>query len=168
MPRDGELDLVSLLKHADPFTRREFLRRAALVGLALPAAGALAAACGPGAPQAQSTGVQIDVPGTVTIPAGGSVAIPVTVHANAAASLGENYGFVVLSGNGVQRRVPYGFLVERPALRDAPVVALQKLQTGDTAAGTNRPGCTRTARALEPFAGTHVPFWLMPGRLCQR
>ena len=90
------------------------------------------------APQAQSTGVQIDVPGTVAIPAGGSVAIPVTVHANAAASLGENYGFVVLSGNGVQRRVPYGFLVERPALRDAPVVALQKLQTGDTSKGTSR------------------------------
>ena len=27
-------------------------------------------------------------------------------------------GFIVLSSNGVQRRVPYGFLIERPALRE--------------------------------------------------
>jgi peptide/nickel transport system substrate-binding protein len=54
MFRDGELDLVTLLRRADHITRREFLRRAALAGLALPAAGALAAACGPGAPQAQA------------------------------------------------------------------------------------------------------------------
>ena len=39
---------------------------------------------------------------------------------------GENYGFVVLSGNGVQRRVPYAFLVERPALRNAPAVAAEE------------------------------------------
>jgi hypothetical protein len=90
------------------------------------------------APQSQTPGVQIDVPGTVTLAPGGDATVPVVVHASAAAGLGENYGFVVLTGNGVQRRVPYAFLVERPALRDAPVVALKKLQTGDTASGTNR------------------------------
>jgi subtilisin family serine protease len=90
------------------------------------------------APQTQTTGVQIDVPGTVALASGSDVAIPVVVRAAADAAIGENYGFIVLSGNGVQRRVPYAFLVERPALRNAPFVALKKLQTGDTAAGTNR------------------------------
>jgi hypothetical protein len=89
------------------------------------------------APQSQTTGVQIDVPGTLALASGGDVAVPVVVRAAADAGLGENYGFVVLSGNGVQRRVPYSFIVERPALRNATFVALKKLQTGDTAKGTN-------------------------------
>ena len=89
------------------------------------------------APQSQTTGVQIDVPGSVALASGGDVALPVVVRVAADAVVGENYGFVVLSGNGVQRRVPYAFLVERPALRNKPFVALKKLQIGDTAAGTN-------------------------------
>jgi minor extracellular serine protease Vpr len=89
------------------------------------------------APQSQTTGVQIDVPGTVTLATGGAVAVPVVVNAAGNAGTGENYGFIVLSGNGVQRRVPYAFIVERPALRSAPVVALKKLQTGSTASGTS-------------------------------
>ena len=87
------------------------------------------------APQSQTSGVEIDVPGTVALSPGGDVAIPVVVRVAAGAGLGENYGFVVLSQNGVQRRVPYGFLVERPALRNVTAVPLKKLQTGDTAAG---------------------------------
>jgi minor extracellular serine protease Vpr len=89
------------------------------------------------APQAQTTGVTIGVPGTIAITPGGSVAVPVVVHAPADAGLGENYGFVVLTQNGVQRRVPYAFLVERPALRDVPSVPIKKLQIGDTASGTS-------------------------------
>jgi minor extracellular serine protease Vpr len=89
------------------------------------------------APQSQTTGVQIDVPGTVSLASGADVAVPVVVRAAPDAVTGENYGFVVLSGNGVQRRVPYAFIVERPALRNAPFVALKKLQTGDTAVGTS-------------------------------
>ena len=89
------------------------------------------------APQSQTSGVQIDVPGTVAVPPGGDVPIPVVVRAAADAGTGENYGFLVLSGDGVQRRVPYAFIVERPALRNAPFVALKKLQTGNTAAGTS-------------------------------
>ena len=89
------------------------------------------------APQSQTTGVQIDVPGTVSLASGADVAIPVVVRAAADAGTGDNYGFVVLSGNGVQRRVPYAFILERPALRNAPFVALKKLQTGDTATGTS-------------------------------
>ena len=90
------------------------------------------------APQAQTAGVTIDVPGTLTVAPGGDVAIPVVVRAAADAATGQNYGFLVLHGNGVDRRVPYAFLVERPALRDAPVTPLKKLQTGSTATGTNR------------------------------
>ena len=90
------------------------------------------------APQAQTSGVQIDVPGTVTLQSGGFMAVPVTVVAPAGAGTGENYGFVELTGNGVTRRVPYSFLVERPALADVTAVPLQKLQTGDTAQGTSR------------------------------
>jgi minor extracellular serine protease Vpr len=89
------------------------------------------------APQSQTAGVQIDVPGTVALASGADVAIPVVVRVAAAAGTGENYGFIVLSGNGVQRRVPYAFIVERPALRNAPSVPLKKLQTGNTATGTS-------------------------------
>jgi minor extracellular serine protease Vpr len=89
------------------------------------------------APQAQSTGVTIDVPSNVVVAPGGDVAMPVVVRAAANASTGENYGFVVFSGNGVQRRVPYAFLLERPALRALKAVPLKKLQTGNTATGTS-------------------------------
>ena len=66
------------------------------------------------APQAQSTGVTIDVPSNVVVAPGGDVAMPVVVRAAANASTGENYGFIVFSGNGVQRRVPYAFLRRAP------------------------------------------------------
>jgi subtilisin family serine protease len=89
-------------------------------------------------PQEQTSGVQIDVHGLATVLPGGSVDLPVVVNAAANAGTGENDGFLVLSGNGVERRVPYAFLVERPALRNAPVTPLQKLQLGNTATGTNR------------------------------
>jgi minor extracellular serine protease Vpr len=101
------------------------------------------------AAQAQTNGVTIDVPGAVTIVPGGDVAIPVTVRAAASAATGENYGFVVLTGNGVSRRVPYEFLVERPALRDVPATKLAKLQTGDTASGASRVSVY--CCPLEPF-----------------
>ena len=90
------------------------------------------------APQTQTDGVVIDAPGQVSLAMGGDAAIPVVVRAAANAAAGMNTGFIVLSGNGVQRRVPYAFLVERPALRDAPVAALKKEQVGSTASGTNR------------------------------
>jgi hypothetical protein len=90
------------------------------------------------APQSQTRGVSIDVPSTVTVTPGGNVSLPVVVNAPANAATGEDYGFIVLSGNGVNRRIPYSFLVERPALSNAPVTPLKKLQTGTTAKGTNR------------------------------
>ncbi len=101
------------------------------------------------APQAQTAGVVIDVPGTITITPGGSVAMPVVVNVGAGATVGQNNGFFVLSHDGVQRRVPYAFLVERPALRNVPATPLKKIQTGDTATGTNR--VTTYCCPSEPF-----------------
>jgi hypothetical protein len=89
-------------------------------------------------PQSQTSGVEIDVQPTVTLAPGGLAFIPVTVTADANAGIGTNDGFIVLSGNGVQRRVPYAFLVERPALRDAPWTVLKEIEVGNTAKGTNR------------------------------
>jgi peptide/nickel transport system substrate-binding protein len=57
MRRDRPLNLVTLLRRSDPATRREFLQRAALAGLSMPAMGALLAACGPAAPTAPATTV---------------------------------------------------------------------------------------------------------------
>jgi peptide/nickel transport system substrate-binding protein len=52
MDSDSHFDLVAWLGAADLTTRRQFLRRAALIGLGLPAAAALAAACGGGSSNA--------------------------------------------------------------------------------------------------------------------
>ena len=101
------------------------------------------------APQSATTGVVIDVPGTVALSPGGDVAVPVVVRAAADAGPGENYGFVVLTQNGVQRRVPYDFLIERPALRNLTALPLKKLQTGNTAAGKSTVSVY--CCPLEPF-----------------
>ena len=90
------------------------------------------------APQAQTRRRHDRRARPVDVAPGGDVAVPVVVRAAANATTGENSGFIVLSGNGVQRRVPYAFLVERPALANAPVTKLKKLQLGDTRTGTNR------------------------------
>jgi minor extracellular serine protease Vpr len=90
------------------------------------------------APQTQTAGVVIDVPGSVTVGPGGFGTVPVTVTAAAGAAAGADYGFVTLTGNGVVRRLPYAFLVERPALANVPATPLRKLQVGDTAKGPNR------------------------------
>jgi hypothetical protein len=90
------------------------------------------------APQAQTTGVTVDVPGTFTLGPGGDVTLPVLVRVAADAAVGDNSGFIVLRNGDLRRRIPYAFIVERPALRDAPMKKLAKLQQGDTAVGASR------------------------------
>ena len=90
------------------------------------------------APQAQTNGVRIDVPQQISIAPGGDAEVPVTVRAAADAATGGNNGFIVLTGNGVTRRVPYSFFVERPALRAITPVRLKKLQTGSTVIGPSK------------------------------
>jgi subtilisin family serine protease len=88
--------------------------------------------------QAATVGTSVDVPGLIAVPPGGESDVAVVARAAAGAAQGENYGFIVLRNGDVTRRVPYFFLVDRPALADAPVVALKKLQTGDTRKGVDR------------------------------
>ena len=88
-------------------------------------------------PQSQTNGVELDVPQQISIAPGGDTAIPVVVRVAANATTGQNSGFVVLSGSGVTRRIPYSFLVERPALAAMTAVKLQKFQTGSTSTGVS-------------------------------
>ncbi|HVA31590.1 MAG TPA: S8 family serine peptidase, partial [Gaiellaceae bacterium] len=89
-------------------------------------------------PQAATPGASVDVPGTIAVPPGGEADVAVIARAAADAPQGEDYGFVVLRNGGVTRRIPYFFLVDHPALADAPVLQLKKIQHGDTRTGTNR------------------------------
>ena len=90
------------------------------------------------APQTQTAGVTVDVSSPAVLAPGGDAAIPVVVHAAADAAVGENDGFIVLTENGVSRRVPYAFLVERPALATVAAVKLARTQSGSTAAGVSK------------------------------
>jgi len=112
------------------------------------------------APQTQTNGVEIDVPQQITITPGGDAAVPVIVRVAANAATGENTGFVVLSGDGVTRRVPYSFLVERPALASMPSVPLQKFQTGSTAVGVSHVSsyCCPSAPFGQPPNYTGAPM----------
>jgi minor extracellular serine protease Vpr len=89
-------------------------------------------------PQAATPGASIDVPGTIAVPPGGEADVAVVARAAAGAPQGEDYGFVVLRNGDITRRIPYFFLVDHPALADAPVLVLKKTQNGDTRTGTDR------------------------------
>jgi hypothetical protein len=88
-------------------------------------------------PQAQPSGVQIVVPGSVTIAPGGDARIPVTASAAANATAGEAYGFLLLRRGTITRKVPYAMLVSRPGLESAPILPLRQFQTGDTRRGVS-------------------------------
>ena len=88
--------------------------------------------------QAQPAGVQISVPGAITIAPGGAVQIPVGASAAGDAAAGEAYGFLLLRRGTVTRKVAYALLVTRPGLASAPVIPLRQIQTGDTRRGTSR------------------------------
>ncbi|MDX6472312.1 MAG: minor extracellular serine protease Vpr, partial [Gaiellaceae bacterium] len=102
--------------------------------------------------QAATAGASIDVPGPVAVPPGGEADVAVVAQAAAGAAQGENYGFVVLRNGSATRRIPYFFLVDRPALADAPVLPLKKTQTGDTRKGVDRVDAYRYPVA--PFGNT--------------
>jgi hypothetical protein len=89
-------------------------------------------------PQAATTGATVDLPGTLALAPGGGVDLAATVRASADAVQGENFGFIVLRNGASARRIPYFFLVTRPALAAASVVPLKKLQSGDTRTGADR------------------------------
>jgi hypothetical protein len=89
-------------------------------------------------PQAASTGAGLEVPALVTLAPGGRSSIPVAATASAAATTGDDYGFIVLRRGAVTRRIPYAFFVTRPALRAANPIRLRRVQNGTTARGVSR------------------------------
>ena len=94
-------------------------------------------------PQVQSSGVEVVVPGTVTVAPGGDVQVPITARAASDASVGEAYGFLVLRRGDVVRKVPYAMLVTRPGLESVPVLPLRRFQSGDTRRGVSRAAAYR-------------------------
>lgn len=100
-------------------------------------------------PQTSSSGVTVSAPPAVSLAPGGQTTLQIAATASAGATAADQYGFVVLRRDGLVRRVPYGFSVTRPLLGNAQVTPLQKLQEGDTRAGTNRARLYRWP--TEPF-----------------
>jgi subtilisin family serine protease len=83
--------------------------------------------------QTQTGSTWVGVPATVTVP--GFLAI--SANAPADAEPGLNQGFVVLVREGVERRIPYLFLVTRPGLAAAQGSAVDLFVFGDTRRGTS-------------------------------
>ena len=98
-------------------------------------------------PQSQPSGVQITVPGTVTIAPGGSTQIPVTASAASNATAGEAYGFLLLRRGEVTRKVAYALLVTRPGLAAAPVIRCSSSRRGHAAAPRASAYNTRRPRS---------------------
>lgn len=90
------------------------------------------------APQSATAGALLDLPGRVSVSAGGEAELPVVAHAPADGATGQDDGFIVLRRGDVTRRIPYLFIVERPGLDLQHAVQLQKLQVGDTRFGADR------------------------------
>ena len=93
--------------------------------------------------QAATTGATLDIPGTIAVPPGGEADLNVVAQASASAVQGENYGFILLHQGSITRRVPYFFLVDKPALAQATVLPLKTIQVGDTRTGVNRVNAYR-------------------------
>jgi len=90
------------------------------------------------APQAATAGVSVEVPGSIDLAPGGDAAVPLIATASAGATAGDNYGFVVLRRGTETRRIPYLFLVTRPAFEGASAKKLQVWQVGTTRYGVSR------------------------------
>ena len=95
------------------------------------------------APQSASSGASLDLPPTVTVAPGGSAEFIVTARAAAGAAAGDDYGFIVLRRGSDVRRIPYLFLVTRPALASLPEKPLRVLQVGNTAVGESHVSAYR-------------------------
>jgi len=79
-------------------------------------------------PQAATGGAGIDVPSQISVAPGGIVSLPVAARVAANADPGEQFGFIVLTRGPDVRRIPYFFLVSRPALEAEQATELQPLQ----------------------------------------
>ena len=97
-----------------------------------------------------TTGVALTVPASVGAPA----TLEVSAAATGEAPEGEHTGFVVLSRDGVRRRIPFWFRVTRPRLPALPATELARTGTfrGNTGNGASTlralpvPGRARAGR----------------------
>src|SRR5205814_1006662 len=89
-------------------------------------------------PQSATQGAGVDVPGQISLAPGGVASLPVSARVTAAAVAGEQFGFIVLTKGADVRRIPYFFLVTRPALEAEHATPLKSFQIGSTAKGTSR------------------------------
>jgi minor extracellular serine protease Vpr len=90
------------------------------------------------APQSTTTDAEVDVPSALAVPPGGEADLAAVARASANAAPGMNYGFIVLQRGDVTRRIPYAFVVTKPALELVDAAALHPFQLGDTLKGPNR------------------------------
>jgi minor extracellular serine protease Vpr len=90
------------------------------------------------APQSATAGATIQVPNSIDIAPGGNAAVPVIVKADAGSTAGSNYGFVLLRKGAETRRIPYLFLVTRPAFEGVGARKLEVWQEGTTRRGPSR------------------------------
>ena len=72
------------------------------------------------------------------VPPGGAADLVAVARASAGAAQGEDYGFIVLRRGADTRRIPYAFVVLKPALENLDAVPLKTFQSGDTSTGPNR------------------------------
>jgi subtilisin family serine protease len=90
------------------------------------------------APQSATDGASLTLPPLVDIPPGGEGDLVAIARASADAVSGEDYGFIVLRRGDVTRRIPYAFVVSKPALASMTTQKLTGFVTGDTRQGTSR------------------------------
>ena len=103
--------------------------------------------------QAATTGASLNIPGTIAVPPGGEADLSVVAQASADAVQGENYGFILLHQGSITRRVPYFFLVDKPALAQDDRAAAEEVP-GRRHAHRRQPRQARTA--IRPLrSGTH-------------
>jgi minor extracellular serine protease Vpr len=89
-------------------------------------------------PQKVTFGATLSTPGVLDVAPGGEADLVVDARAATNANPGQNYGHVVLQQGDVTRRIPYAFVVSKPALADADTTQLQAFNVGDTTTGPNR------------------------------
>jgi minor extracellular serine protease Vpr len=89
-------------------------------------------------PQSATAGATVDVTPAVTVPPGGEGELVVVAHASASAPAGEDFGVIFLRRGDATRKVPYAFVVSRPALALVEPTKLQRFQVGDTVNGPDR------------------------------
>jgi minor extracellular serine protease Vpr len=88
-------------------------------------------------PQSASAAASVDVTPVVTVPPGGDGTLVVVVHASRSAPAGEDFGTILLRQGAATRKIPYAFVVSRPALELVQPAKLQRAQVGATLNGPN-------------------------------